>query len=170
MNDRRCPVCGDYDFATTGCYYCRGKRDEQRKKDYADRLQAELDAAKAENAELVKQINRLASVLLDEFNGPDDSESACDMAIKVLRKALENDTKIKGENVELYMERNDLRAAISSFMAENAALQTRAKELEAENERLKANQYDPISRNYAYSSYSRPDSEGMNDGTELRKL
>lgn len=37
-------------------------------------------------SELSNQIGQLAQVLMDEFGGPTENESACEMAIRVLRE------------------------------------------------------------------------------------
>jgi hypothetical protein len=61
----------------------------------------EIKMNKNDFIKMRNEIDRLSSVLINEFGGPDDSGSACDMAIKILRQAARNDLSIKAENITL---------------------------------------------------------------------
>jgi len=56
------------------------------KMDYSTLCSDCYNSLMAENEMLQKQINTLASVLLDEFGGPTRDESACEMAVRLLRE------------------------------------------------------------------------------------
>ena len=58
----------------------------------------ERDKAKAEDwAHLSQQVDALAKVLLEEFGGPTQEESACEMAVRVLREQQHQRERDKAE-------------------------------------------------------------------------
>ena len=66
----------------------------------------ELDIARARIKELEGQISDLAKVLLGEFGGPTQSESACEMAARVLREQATYTSKLEAEFRSLQARRN----------------------------------------------------------------
>ena len=53
---------------------------------------------------LEQQIDALAKVLLDEFDGPDRDESACEMAVRVLREQRADNERLRKERYWLALE------------------------------------------------------------------
>ncbi len=104
----KCPKCGEWSPDNEWINRASGVADRsEHAKEVSDlkqtaaaiisKLKRDKSALQKRNEHLDKQIDSLASVLLQEFGGPTQNESACEMAVRLLREFKQRIAELEGQ-------------------------------------------------------------------------
>ncbi len=138
--DLKCPRCNEWSPDSEWINRASGVADRSdHAKEVSDlkltaaaiisKLKRDKSALQKRNEHLHQQIDSLASVLLQEFGGPTQNESACEMAVRLLREHAKEVADLLRDIANMQVETIRLR---DGYVKQVADLRQRISELEGQ--------------------------------------